>query len=221
MPKKKEQRFTKDNRPIRKSEYDPERECFMDDEGNYTYYQWKQQPNGQWLLVSVCTARIGEDGVTSDLTIVLDDMDCDVDRQNNRERKHRDHVFDQQVEDYEEDPDGEDDLKAGPWDRAAYLAQQGKDILDEIYPEKPPQDPRMARLLELMDSLTEDQRNLIYAHLGEGKYFEQIAAEESARKGRPITRQAISNRWDKILARLCKGFGVEKPRRRNDRKDEE
>jgi len=52
----------------------------------------------------------------------------------------------------------------------------------------------MEKLLELMAGLTEDQRNLIYDHLGQGKYFEEIAAEESIRKGKHVGRTAISNR---------------------------
>ena len=79
----------------------------------------------------------------------------------------------------------------------------------------------MEKLLELMAGLTEEQRDLIYDHLGARKQFTQIAAEESERKGKPVSRQAISNRWDRILAKLCRGFGVPKPVRRNDNKDED
>ena len=48
-----------------------------------------------------------------------------------------------------------------------------------------------------------------------------LAAEESERKGKKVSRQAISNRWDRILAKLCKGFNVPKPVRRNNNKDED
>lgn len=216
MPRRKEQRFNENRRPIRKSEFAPDRECYMDAQGNYTYNQWVQQSNGRWELVPVCTARIGEDGVTSDLTIVLDDMDCEEDRQNNLIRKHRDSAFEAQRAAYEADQADEDgDKRRDPWECVSRQAHEGTDLLDAIFPDEKPVDPRMAKLLELMDTLTNDQRELIYAHLGQGKYFEEIAAEQN------VGRTAISNRWDRIIAKLCRGFGVEKPVRRNDRKIED
>ncbi len=221
MPKRKEQKFNADNRPVRKSEFDPKRECYMDGDGNYTYNTWVQQPNGLWELKPVYTAKIGEKDVTSEITIVLDDMDCADDCANNQIRKHRDKVFDEQCVAYDADfSDENGDKRIDPWDKASYQAAQGTDILDQIFPVDKPSDARMERLLELMTGLTEEQRDLIYDYLGARKQFTQIAAEESERKGKPVSRQAISNRWDRIFAKLCKGFGFPKPVRRNDNKDE-
>lgn len=61
--------------------------------------------------------------------------------------------------------------------------------------------------------LTEDQWNLFYEHLGLNKGFTEIAAEESRRLNKTITRQAIQNRWNKLIAKLCKAFGVPVPKR--------
>ena len=222
MPKRKEQKFNENNRPVRKSEFDPEREAYMDKDGNYVYNTWVQQPNGLWELKPVCTAKIGEDDVSAEITIVLDDMDCGEDRANNQIRKHRDKVFEEQCAAYDEDPaDESGDKRIDPWDKASYQAAQGANILDQIFPEDKPADARMEKLLELMAGLTAEQLDLIYDHLGARKQFTQIAAEESERKGKKVTRQAISNRWDRILAKLCRGFGVPKPVRRNDNKDED
>lgn len=220
MPKRKEQKFNKNNRPVRKSEFDPEREAYMSEDGGYTYCQWVEVSKGKWELKPTCIVNIGENEVTSEITIVLDDMDCADDRQNNQIRKHRDKVFDDQCAAYDASPADENgDKRIDPWDKASYQAAQGTDILDQIFPEDKPVDARMEKLLALMDGLTEEQRNLIYDHLGARKQFTQIAAEETERKGKPVSRQAISNRWDRILAKLCKGFGVPKPVRRNDNKD--
>lgn len=222
MPKKKEQKYNENNRPVRKSEFDPEREAYMSKDGGYTYCQWVQQPNGLWELKPTCTINIGADEVTSEITIVLDDMDCEVDRQNNLIRKHSDKVFEEKRATYDADPADENgDKRVDPWDKVSYQAAQGTDILDQIFPEDKPADARMEKLLELMAGLTDEQRDLIYDHLGARKQFTQIAAEESERKGKPVSRQAISNRWDRILTKLCKGFGVPKPVRRNDSKDED
>ena len=222
MPKRKIQEFDSKGRPVRKSEFSEEREAYMDKNGDYVYCQWIPVGEGCWELRPTCSVKIGEDGVTSDITIILDDLDCEEDRQNNRSRKIRDKVFEEKCASYEKNPiDEKGDKKADPWEKEIYKATQGTSILDQFFPEKKSADPRMDKLLELMDELTEDQRNLIFDHLGQGKYFEQIAAEESERKGKHISRQAISNRWDRILTKLCRGFGVPKPVRRNDNKDED
>ena len=221
MPKKKEQKY-KNNRPVRKSEFDPEREAYMSKDGGYTYCQRVQQPNGLWVLKSTCTINIGENEVTSEITIVLDDMDREVDRQNNLIRKHGDKVFDAKCAIYDADSaDENSDKRVDPWNKISYQAAQGTDILDQIFPEDKPADARMEKLLEFMARLAEEQRDLIYDRLGTRKQFTQIAAEESERKGEPVSRQAVSNRWDRILTKLCKGFGVPKPMRRNDGKGED
>ena len=221
MPKRKEQKY-KDNRPVRKSEFDPEREAYMNKDGGYTYCQWVQQPNGLWELKPTCTVNIGEDEVTSEITIVLDDMDCEDDRANNMIRKTRDKRFEEQLAAYDADPADENgDKRIDPWDKASYQASQGTDILDQVFPEEKPVDARMEKLLELLAGLTEEQRNLVYDHLGARKQFTQIAAEEAKRNCKKVTRQAISNRWDRILTKLCKGFDVPKPVRRKDKEDDE
>ena len=76
MPKRKELKFNKNNRPVRKSEFDPEREAYMSEDGGYTYCQWVEVSKGKWELKPTCIVNIGENEVTSEITIVLDDMDC-------------------------------------------------------------------------------------------------------------------------------------------------
>lgn len=49
---------------------------------------------------------------------------------------------------------------------------------------------------------------------GAWKYLEDVRREEEARTGKTVTQQAISNRWNKIIAKGCKHFGVEKSRKR-------
>ena len=217
MPKRKIQEFDSKGRPVRKSEFSEDREAYMNKEGGYTYCQWVLDGKGNWVLKPTCTVNIGEDGVTSDVTIILDDLDCEEDRQNNRNRKIRDKVFEEKCAAYEANPiDEKGNKKADPWEKAIYRATQGTSILDEIYPDDSPADARMEKMREFMAELTEDQRNLIYDHLGQGKYFEEIAEEETARKGTHVSRQAISNRWDRIFTKLCKWFDVPKPVRRKD-----
>lgn len=84
MPKKKEQKFNADNHPVRKAEFDPEREAYMSKDGGYICCQRVQQPNGLWVLKPTCTVNIGENEVASEITIVLDDMASLIREQNTK-----------------------------------------------------------------------------------------------------------------------------------------
>lgn len=75
-------------------------------------------------------------------------------------------------------------------------------------------DEKVQKILEFMDGLTEAQRDLVYDHLGAWKYLEDVRREEEAGTGKAVTQQTISNRWNKIIAKGCKHFGVEKPCKR-------
>ena len=215
MPKYKEQRFTEEGNPIRKSEFDENRECFMDGNGNYVYNSWVRQANGKYRLEPVCIAKIGEEGVTAEYTILLDDLDCEDDRKNEAVRKNRDSAYDAAVSNYENDCLNEDgDKKIHPLDRATFKTGQYRDLADLLYGDESVEDPRIAQLRVFMEKLlNEDQWNLFYDHLGLNKGFTEIAAEKSLRLDKKVTRQAVQNRWNKIIAKLCKAFGVPVPKR--------
>ena len=72
--------------------------------------------------------------------------------------------------------------------------------------------PDIKPILAFIETLTPAQQNLVYAHLGEGKFLEDIRREEEAATGKKITKQAMYNRWNKIITKACKYFGVEKPK---------
>ena len=215
MPRKKEQRFI-DNHPVRKSEYSADRESYMDEHGNYVYCQWQQVGNGKWELVPVCTIPVGEDGENAEWTILLDDMDCEEDRQNDAIRRNTDTGFQAAQSRHEADGGAAD-----PWETEAFKRQQGKNLLDEIMPEAKPDDPQMTALLAAMDKLTDRQRDMIYQHLGIGLFLEDIRREEETVTGKKVSQQAVSGRWDKIITRLCKELGVPKPRKRKGKKSTE
>ena len=70
----------------------------------------------------------------------------------------------------------------------------------------------MEKVLAFIETLTPAQQDLLYAHLGERKFLEDIRREEEAATGKKITKQAMHNRWNKIITKACKYFGVEKPK---------
>ncbi len=219
MPRRKEQRFN-GNRPVRKSEYAPDRECHMDRHGNYVYCQWTEDGKDNWVLKPVCVIPVDDAGNNAEWTILLDDMDTEEDRRNNKIRKHRDPRFEDAQSRYNsEESDDDGDLVADPWDAVSYSMHQGQDITDLIEPDEetePDDRPLMTRLLAAMAKLTPAQRDLIYDHLGACRQLEEIRREEEERTGKRITEQAMNNRWNKIIARLCKEMGVPKPRKKRE-----
>ena len=219
MPRRKEQRFN-GNRPVRKSEYAPDRECHMDRHGNYVYCQWTEDGKDNWVLKPVCVIPVDDAGNNAEWTILLDDMDTEEDRRNNQIRKHRDPRFEDAQSRYNsEESDDYGDLVADPWDAVSYSMHQGQDITDLIEPDEetePDERPLMTRLLAAMAKLTPAQRDLIYDHLGACRQLEEIRREEEERTGKRITQQAMHNRWNKIIARLCKEMGVPKPRKKRE-----
>ena len=202
MPKKKERRYDENGNPIRMSEFARDRECYMTTGGGYTYRQWQKDGKGDWQLRTVCSVPISEDGASAEVTIALDDADCAVDRQENRIRKERDGGFELRRADYES-TDEDSDQKTDPWDKVAY----DQWVREQNEPEDSTDD-RMPRLVELLDTLTDEQRELIRMHLNMNMQFEAIARLISDQSGKPISRQAVSKRWYKILSILRRGFGI-------------
>lgn len=137
-------------------------------------------------------------------------MDHAEDTEQDEYDRHRDKVFADKVARHGRSGDTGEDAQ-NPWDA---IADPKGDPFSILYGENAPMDEKVQKVLEFMDKLTDAQRDLIYDHLGSWKYLADIRREEEARTGKAVTQQAMSNRWDKIIARGCKYFGVEKPRKR-------
>ena len=119
-------------------------------------------------------------------------------------------VFSDRLARYERSGKSGEDV-VNPWDEIEDIKS---DPFTLLFPEDAPMDEKVAAILEFMEGLTEAQRDLVYDHLGAWKYLEDVRREEEARTGKTVTQQAISNRWNKIIAKGCKHFGVEKSRKR-------
>ena len=79
-----------------------------------------------------------------------------------------------------------------------------------MFDDDAPEHSDIEKVLAFIETLTPAQQDLLYAHLGERKFLEDIRREEEAATGKRITKQAMHNRWNKIIAKACKYFGVEK-----------
>ena len=192
MPKKKERQFN-GNRPVRKSEFDPQRESFMDGQGNYVYCQWVEDGKGGWKLKPVAQIPVSDDGTNADWSMLLDDMDCEIDRQNNLIRKN-----------CVRDP-------AEIQEKICGMTEETGDSEGDH-----PTDVLLQRLESALSVLSEKQRDLIYMHMGMMMQLEEIRRIEEQITGREIKQQAMFNRWKKIINRLCNELDV--PVRKKDTK---
>ena len=148
--------------------------------------------------------------IDREILIMVDSIDHDEDVEQDEYERHTDKVFSDRLARYERSGKSGEDV-VNPWDEIEDIKS---DPFTLLFPEDAPMDEKVAAILEFMEGLTEAQRDLVYDHLGAWKYLEDVRREEEARTGKTVTQQAISNRWNKIIAKGCKHFGVEKSRKR-------
>lgn len=221
MPKYKEQKFTEDGRPIRKSDFRENRDCYMDTNGDYVYTT-EMREGGKWVRKEV--ARIPFDTMKGDTTwtIYLDDVDCEEDRSDDRYNTLVDPAFRaKQARFNAEETDTEGDEYPDPMDEVVFDMQKGKDVFETLYGDPEPENPMDVKVDDVMEKLTEDQRNMIYDHVGMGKKLEDIRREDEDRTGEKKTQQSYSKRWDKIKKRFGKELGMEVPKIRKGKKTDE
>lgn len=198
----------------RTSVYREDRKNYLTDSG-YTYYRWDEELKKEVPVhISIGDEFQNADGTTGtidrEILILLDSIDHDEDVKQDEYERHTDKVFSNKLACYERSGKSGEDV-ANPWDE---IKDTKSDPFTLLFPENAPMDEKVAAILEFMEGLTEAQRDLVYDHLGAWKYLEDVRREEEARTGKAVTQQAISNRWNKIIAKGCKHFGVEKPRKR-------
>ena len=187
----------------RTSAFREDRKNYLTESG-YTYYRWDEDLKKE-VPVNITTGTIDRE-----ILILLDSIDHDEDVEQDEYERHTDKVFSDRLARYERSGKSGEDV-ANPWDE---IEDTKSDPFTLLFPEDAPMDEKVAAILEFMEGLTEAQRDLVYDHLGAWKYLEDVRREEEARTGKAVTQQAISNRWNKIIAKGCKHFGVEKPRKR-------
>lgn len=198
----------------RTSAYREDHKNYLTDNG-YTYYRWNEELKKEVPVhISLGEEYTNPDGTTGtidrEILILLDSIDHDEDVKQDEYERHSDKVFSDRLARYERSGKSSEDA-ANPWDEIEDIKS---DPFTLLFPEGAPMDEKVQKILEFMNGLTEAQRDLVYDHLGAWKYLEDVRREEEARTGKKITQQAISNRWNKIIAKGCKHFGVEKPRKR-------
>ena len=187
----------------RTSAFREDRKNYLDENG-YTYWRWDEDLKKE-VPVHI---GLGEEYTDPDGTVRT--IDHDEDTFQEAYERHTDKVFSDRLARYERSGKSGEDV-ANPWDE---IEDTKSDPFTLLFSEDAPVDEKVQKILEFMEGLTEAQRDLVYEHLGAWKYLEDIRREEETRTGKTVTQQAISNRWNKVITKGCKHFGVEKPRKR-------
>lgn len=155
----------------------------------YTYYRWEAEIKKEIPI----TITIGEDGLTEEHILLIEELDHDEHLQERYAEENRDYATENKRVKFSHGDQGvsEDPINA------LGTNETNPDFL--LY-EAEVVDPQVEQLLQLMDKLTPSQVDFIYAHYGEGRYMADIAREQGC------TTQAINNKKTKIINRLKKLF---------------
>ena len=191
--------------PNPKEFYYPNRDCCLSVDGKfYTYKVWDE------VAKCVVTQKIevGKD-LSLDITLVLDELDHDDDLKELYERKHRSHYFNRAVESYQSGKTGEDTID--PWET---IDKKSKSLEDIIFAEPESENPQIAQVRSIIDEkCTEEQKKFIADHFGKQMKLEEMRQTEAKATGKLPSAPAMTQRKMKIIDKIAKALGVERPKR--------
>ena len=195
----------------RTSSYDPNRQCYLADDGTAYYYERLNTETGRYERIPL---TVGKDGITEEIILLLDSMDHDEDLGNRYENENKDSLFEAKRNRYEADPEGED--ATDPWDT---VSRPGDDPANILCADEVEENQDIARVREVIDTkCNERQQNLFFSHFGEGKQLEEIRKEEVAASGKEKKLQAVLNVKNDVIGKVADAFGVTPVKRRRTRK---
>ena len=156
----------------------------------YIYWHWNEEAKRNLPI----TITAGQDGVTEEHIILLNELDHAAGLGDRYEQENRDFSTENKKSRLKSDPNGcigdpIENLGTHNTDPAFFLEQNA-------YKPK----PLVEQLLTLMEKLTPEQIDLIYDLFGSQRKLTEIAKEEG------VSVTAIHNRKSKIIARLKKLF---------------
>lgn len=159
----------------------------------YTYWHWDEESKKNLPI----TITAGQDGVTEEHIIMLNDLNHAADLGDRYEQENRDYGTENKKSKYTEDPD---DCIGDPIENIGTRKTDPAFFLEKNMDEP---NPLIEQLLILMEKLTPQQIDLIYDIFGSGRQLTEIANKEG------VSVTAIHNRKSKIIARLRKLFAEE------------
>lgn len=196
---------TKKNRTFkRKSKYNADRRSFVTEDGKLAYIVWDEKSKRDITHYY----EIGSDGITEELVIMIDENDHDWDLSERYKKDNTDYKF--QNEQQQHYGDGENSCS----NLLENIIDTNADISSILFPDKEVTDEAVKKAAEFISTLNEDQQRLVYDHLGSMLQLAEIRRETISKTEKPVSQQAFSNRWKKIIIRACKFFDVPVPRKR-------
>jgi hypothetical protein len=184
---------------LRKSCFNPNRGSYLTKDAKfYCYDVWNDEIK-QFITYRL---EIGTD-ISPELAAMLDASDHELDLQDRYDADNRDAQFAAKVKTFDDDENG-----INPWDLIAdHHAAPEETLCAEKEETENPQAAIVRRVIE--EDLSPAQRDLFFAHFGEGRTLEELRQEEAARTGRLPSAAAMTNRKNKIVSRAAKALGVE------------
>ncbi len=189
----------------RKSNYNPNRTCYLTADGKYyCYVYWNEETKRNVTL----KLKVGKD-LSEELTIMLDESDHEMDLQDRYEGELRDSLFEAKVNSYKANPDDEDTID--PWDTLSDKSGSPEDIL---FAEPETENPQVAQVRKVIDeNCTESQQNFFFEHFGMGMQLEEMRQAEAEQTGKLPSSAAMTNRKNKIIDKVAKSLGVKRVKR--------
>ena len=200
-----------------KSHYNDDRDSYIDKNGNYVYTQWVKVGKSYERRV-VDIIPLTEEN--RDIIILLDGSDHDMDLQDRYAAENADYGMEnrkqRQADGSQTDGDDDQTFDSDPMES---IADPQADVMKTLFPDDTQGNPLVMQVEEFIEThLKPAQQDMIYGHLGEGKYLENLRREENERTGKEVKKAAYHDRWDRIIQKGCRYFGVEKPKQQKKRK---
>ena len=200
-----------------KSHYNDDRDSYIDKNGNYVYTQWVKVGKSYERRV-VDIIPLTEEN--RDIIILLDSSDHDMDLQDRYAAENADYVMEnrkqRQADGSQTDGDDDQTFDSDPMES---IADPRANVMKTLFPDDTQGNPLVMQVEEFIEThLKPAQQDMIYGHLGEGKYLEDLRREENERTGKEVKKAAYHDRWDRIIQKGCRYFGVEKPKQQKKRK---
>ena len=200
-----------------KSHYNDDRDSYIDKNGNYVYTQWVKVGKSYERRV-VDIIPLTEEN--RDIIILLDGSDHDMDLQDRYAAENADYGMEnrkqRQADGSQTDGDDDQTFDSDPMES---IADPRADVMKTLFPDDTPGNPLVTQAENFIETqLKPAQQDMIYGHLGEGKYLEDLRREENERTGKEVKKAAYHDRWDRIIQKGCRYFGVEKPKQQKKRK---
>ena len=175
----------RDDRKNYRSRYDRNRDCYREDKSHYVYQHLVINGDNRGFYSSTVLS-VGDEGVTYELLDFLQETD------------------NSEVQDIE------DDLRNA--EKLAYSLSSYEDSYEEVIcsDNEDVISPILKAFNELVrPHLSVDQMNLIYARYGMDMTLDEIALSlPLGKNGKPISHQAVANRFNRIFAKVRKYMTV-------------